>query len=319
VNAFHRNNDKLYTTNSHQLYRNHPLIIALDSEHHFLLEHPLVKQLLLRKWKLYRPLFYLPRILSFLVLLILTFYILFLSEPITKLSSLEVLSSPTKTNLIIRWIIIILSAMNLLKIIFEILLYRGLRVPFAQLFGIVSFLSSILAFIPFETQTNNNLQWQLASFSILFQWFYTAVVLRSVPRLGIFVVMIESILIKFTLLLSAIFPLLIAFTISTKMIFFNQPSFLTMIKAMHKSSSMIVGEFDYETLFFSKTTFTVASFIFIPFVVIMTIVFMNLLLGITVGDIKGSKENAKAKAGKEYLKLFSSIFEIIIFRCLLDS
>ena len=67
---------------------------------------------------------------------------------------------------------------------------------------------------------------------------------------------------------------------------------------MHKTSSMIIGEFDYETLFFSKTTLTAATFIFIPFIVIMTIVFMNLLLGITVGDIQSSKEKAQAKASK---------------------
>jgi len=190
--------------------------------------------------------------------------------------------------------------MNLLKIFLEIILYRGLRVPFAQLFGMISFLSSVIAFIPYKNL--NSLQWQITSFSVLFQWLNIAVILRSVPSFGNFLVMIESILIKFTLLVLAISPLLIAFAISTKMIFFNQPAFVTIAKALHKSSSMIIGEFDYETLFFSKTTFTAATFIFIPFIVLMTIVFMNLLLGITVGDIQGSLENARAKASKYTVK-----------------
>lgn len=256
---------------------------------------------MLRKWKLYQPLFYFPRILAFLLLAILTFYVLYQPAPVIKSSSSsEFTSSPIKGNLPIRWTIIILSSINLLKIIIEILLYRGLRSPFVQLFGIVSFLSSILAFIPYTNQTNDTLiwQWQLTSFSVSFQWFNAAVILRSVPKFGFYVAMIESILTKFTLLLLSIFPLLIAFTISTKMIFFNHQSFFTILSAMHKSSSMIIGEFDYEDLFFSKSTFTAAAFIFIPFIVIMTIVFMNLLLGITVGDIKSSEEKARAKASK---------------------
>jgi hypothetical protein len=61
---------------------------------------------------------------------------------------------------------------------------------------------------------------------------------------------------------------------------------------------MILGEFNYEILFFSKSTFIVGTFIFIPFIVIMRIVFINLLLGITVGDRKNSMENARAKASK---------------------
>ncbi|CAF3672911.1 unnamed protein product [Rotaria sordida] len=305
IDDYFINNNKLYTTKSRQLYRNHPLIIALDSEHHFLLEHPLSKQLMLRKWKLYRPFFYFPRILAFLLLFILTFYVLITPAP--NIKSSKYISLSITTHLTIRWIIIILSIINLLKIFLEIILFHGLRVPFAQLFGLMSFLSSIIAFIPYEKEINNNnnnisWQWQLVSFSILFQWFNIAVILRSVPFFGNFIVMIESILIKFASLFFVMFPLLIAFTLSIKMIFFNQPAFVTVTKAIHKSSSMIVGEFDYETLFFSKSTFTAAAFLFILFIVIMTIVFMNLLLGITVGDIKSSMENARAKANAYWIR-----------------
>jgi len=307
----------LYTTSSNKLYRNHPLIIALDNGRYFLLEHPLVKQLISHKWKLYRPLFYFPRILSFLLLIFLTYYVLITPAPILNVSSRKNISS-----IPIQWIIIILSAINLFKILLEIFLYRGLRVPFAQLFGIVSFTSSILAFIPYEKSTNNIIswQWQLTSFAILFQWFNIAVIFRSVPVFGNSIVMIESILSEFLLLVFIMFPLFIGFSISVNMIFFNQPSFITTTKALHKISSMILGEFDYETLFFSKSTFTVAIFIFIPFIVIMSIVFMNFLLGIIIGDRKNSMINAQAKASKSknFYLIFLSKSEFLN-RCLLDS
>jgi hypothetical protein len=50
----------------------------------------------------------------------------------------------------------------------------------------------------------------------------------------IFIVMIESILIKFTSLAYAVFSLLIAFTMSTKMICFNQLLFVTITKDLHQ-------------------------------------------------------------------------------------
>jgi len=311
---FLRNDDKLYANNSHQIYRNHPFIIALDAEHHSLLEHPLARQLLLRKWKLYRPFFYLTRILTFLLILVITFYVLIIPAPNSK-SSTNLLSPLMKKCLLpTRWIIIILSGMNLFKIILEILLYRGLRVPFAQLFGIISFLTSILAFIPYNNTTEMIYwQWQLAAFSTLFQWFNTAFILRSVPFIGNFIVMFQSILINFLSLIFVILPLIIAFTIGTKMLFFNHSSFLTSLVSMHKLSAMIIGEFDYETLFFSKPVFKAAALLFIPFIVIMTIVFMNLLLGLTVGDIKTCMENARAKASKNISNENCLLSLILIF------
>jgi hypothetical protein len=294
-----RNNGKLYAENSRQLYRNHPFIIALDSEHHSLLEHSLARQLMSRKWKLYRPFFYFNFTLIFLLLFILTFYVLIIPAP--NLKSPTNISIPLieKYHLQIQWIIVILAGINFFKITLEILLYRGLRVPFAQLFGIISYLTSIIAFIPYK-KTNEIIywQWQLAAFSILSQWFNIAFILRSVPFIGNFTVMFQSILINFVSLIFVILPLFIAFTIATYMIFYNHKAFLTIMLSIHKLSAMIIGEFDYETLFYSKPTFNIASFVFIPFIGIMTIVFMNLLLGLTIGDIQISMENARAKASK---------------------
>ena len=298
VYFFLRNNGKLYTTKSHYLYRNHPLIIALDNEHYFLLEHPLVQQLILHKWKLYRSLFYLSRLLIFFLLISLSFYVLIVSPPSMK-SSINILE--ITLILFLQWIIFILASINFLKIVLEIILYRGLRVPFVQCISMISFLTSIIAFIPYE-KINETIvwQWQLAAFSTLFQWFNMALILRSVPFIGNFIVMFQSILMNFFSLIFIILPLLIAFTIATQMTFFNHPAFATSMISMHRLSVMLLGEFDYEILFYSKPTFLIAVLIFIPFITIMTIIFMNLLLGLTIGDIKICMKNAQAKASEKY-------------------
>jgi len=294
---FKRNDEKLYGQYRHQLYRNHPFIIALDSEHHSLLEHPLAQQLISRKWILYRPFFYFTFILIFLLLIFSTFYVLIIPAPNSKSLKNLSFSLDDKYLLTIRWIIIILAGLNFAKIILEILLYRGLRVLFAQLFGIISFVTSIIAFIPYEK--SNNWQWPLAAFSTLCQWFNLAFILRSIPFIGNVIVMFLSIFSNFISLIFVILPLFIAFTIATNMIFYNHSAFLTIIFSIHKLSAMIIGEFGYETLFHSKPTFKISIFVFVPFLAIMTMVFMNLLLGITVGNIQNSMENARAKASKE--------------------
>ncbi|UJR28363.1 hypothetical protein I4U23_009606 [Adineta vaga] len=298
IDDYFLNENELYATNSHLLYRNHPFIIALDTERHSLLEHPLSQLLIKRKWKLYRPFFYLTRILSILLLLVSTFYVLIVSAPYTKHA--EKLSLPLSKSSILhlQWTIVVLGGMNLFKILSEIILYRGFRVPFAQLFAIISFLISITAFIPYENRSQIvHWQWQLAAFATLFQWFNTAFILRSVPFVGNFIVMFQSILLNFVSLVFAILPLLVAFTIGTQMIFHNHPSFLTVLISMHKISAMTIGEFDYETLFYSKPILQVAAtLLFTPFLIIMSIILMNLLLGLTVGDIQSCMKNARAKA-----------------------
>lgn len=215
-------------------------------------------------------------------------------------------SSDVKTSSLIKhsivplqWTIMILAALNLLKLILETILYRGLRVPFAQLFGMISFLTSIIAFIPNErTGPVIHWQWQLASLSTLLQWFNVAFILRSVPFVGNVIVMFQSVILNFFSLTFVILPLLIAFTIASKMVFFNHSAFVTIIQATHKLSAMLLGEFDYEPLFFSRPILTAAILLFIPFILIMAVVFMNLLLGLTIGDIQTCMENARAKASK---------------------
>lgn len=288
--------NKIYSKTNRKLYRNHPLIIALDTDHHNLLDHPLARQLVKRKWKLYYRYFYSNIALVLLLLFLVTINILILTTT-NKLKSSQMsfrlVSKP------LHFSIVILAGLNLLKIALEILLYRGLRVPFVQLFGFVAYLTSIFAFLPYKTTNDIPVwQWQLAALSTLFQWLNIGFILRSVPIIGKCIVMFQSILFNILSLIFVILPLFVGFTLAATMIFYNQTSFLIPLYSFHKLLAMNIGEFDYETLFFSKPTYSIASFIFIPFLAIMTISFMNLLLGSTVGDIKKEMEHARLKASK---------------------
>ena len=215
---------------------------------------------------------------------------------------------PKRTNtflLIHRWFIVILGSMNLFQLLLEILRYRGLRVAFAETIGFISFLTSIIAFIPLNN--NNQIpswQWELAAISTLFQWFNIALEFRSVPFVGNCIILFQLILFNFLSLSLIALPLFIAFTISSRMIFYNQGSFVNSFFSSHKLFPMMLGEFEFEKLFFSKPTLQIASLIFIPFLIIMTIVFMNLFLGLTVGDIQDSMNNARLQASEYHREIF---------------
>lgn len=292
---FCRNNKQLYDNNRHHLYRNHPFIIALDNHHYSLLEHPLARQLLQRKWKLYSSIFYFYLLLRLSLLLVSSFYVLIVPAPIIQ-------SSPSTSNpflLLLRWLIIILSGMNLFQLLSEIIRYRGFRVPFTETIGFISFVTSIIAFTPLENDYKIlPWQWELASISTLLQWFNIAFESRPVSFIGNSIILFQSILFNFLSLSFITLPLFIAFTISTQMIFYNQGSFLNNFLSVHKLFAMISGEFDFEKLFFSKPTLQISALIFVPFIIIMTIVFMNLFLGLTVGDIQNCMDDARLKASK---------------------
>jgi hypothetical protein len=203
--------------------------------------------------------------------------------------------------------------MNLLRLILEIISYRGLRIPFAQTISLISFLICILAFLPWKGNYQlAHWQWELAACSTLFQWINIAIRSSPVPFIGNCIILFQSILFNVLSLLFVTLPLLIAFTIATHMIFYNQKSFITNTLSIHKLSAMIIGEFEFEALFYSKPTLPMAAYIFIPFMIIMTIVFMNLLLGLTVGDIKSCMENARSKASKTLL-IYIFIVTLLIF------
>ncbi|PFX34625.1 Transient receptor potential cation channel subfamily A member 1-like [Stylophora pistillata] len=65
-------------------------------------------------------------------------------------------------------------------------------------------------------------------------------------------------------------------------------------RAIVKTAMMMIGEFEFDDLFNSPDSNVpdVSWFIFIVFLIIMTLILMNLLIGLAVDDIKGVKELA---------------------------
>jgi hypothetical protein len=73
-----------------------------------------------------------------------------------------------------------------------------------------------------------------------------------------------------------------------------QPQFHNVRRSMLKTTIMMIGEYDFDNLFYGADIQYrfVTSILFSIFALCMTILVMNLLIGLAVDDIKGVQEKA---------------------------
>ncbi|KAK6059867.1 hypothetical protein COOONC_02483 [Cooperia oncophora] len=127
--------------------------------------------------------------------------------------------------------------------------------------------------------------------------------IRKLPRFGIYVVMFFDVLRTFSRFFIVFALFVIAFSISFFVIMQNRPEFSSVPSAVLKTTVMMIGEFEFTAIFHGDADVhperlfghAIAYPLFLFFCVIMTILLMNLLVGLAVDDIKSVLEEAKLK------------------------
>ncbi|XP_060606320.1 transient receptor potential cation channel subfamily A member 1-like [Ruditapes philippinarum] len=119
-------------------------------------------------------------------------------------------------------------------------------------------------------------------------------ILRQFEWIGIYVVLLHRIVTIFTKFFFVFSLLIIAFAISFHCLFQNQEQFSTFGLSLVKTTSMMIGEIDFGATFFeANVNFEMISFVFYYiFVLLMTIVVINLLVGLAVANIQEFERNA---------------------------
>jgi transient receptor potential cation channel subfamily A protein 1 len=129
--------------------------------------------------------------------------------------------------------------------------------------------------------------------------------IRKMPRFGIYVVMFTDILWTF----AQFFPVFILFIVAFAMAFYaliqNQYEFRNVGQSLLKTSVMMIGEIEFGDIFLEKGTSTeygdeifydiTTYIVFVLFLILMTVIIMNLLVGLAVDDIKAVQEQAVLK------------------------
>lgn len=119
---------------------------------------------------------------------------------------------------------------------------------------------------------------------------------RQLPFLGIYVIMFFDILKTFMRFAIVFGIFIVAFGLGFHLLLINQTPFQSVESSLLKTFVMMTGEFEYEGIFHDENNSlqfsTLTYFFFFGFLVIMSIIVVNLLIGLAVDDIKSVQEQA---------------------------
>ncbi|XP_026728471.1 transient receptor potential channel pyrexia-like [Trichoplusia ni] len=255
-----------------------------------LLVHPLVESFLFLKWKALLPFFY----------TIIAIYGIFLSSLTIFIVSVFFYvdthdSPPAFLNPVI-WSYFVYASICL--ILLQELLYMNVKSSryFLHLETWVKFGSLGFAVIlPYAVVVVNiqEHEWprHVATVAILLSWLEMTFLLSRFPNWGYYVLMFGKVASNVVKILLTFTFLVIGFSLSFMIQFHSQVPFDGPWSALVKTIAMMTSEFEYGDLFDEErnaelaTSLIIARIIFLIFLLLASIVLMNLLVGVAVNDI----------------------------------
>nr|XP_039268134.1 transient receptor potential cation channel subfamily A member 1 homolog isoform X2 [Styela clava] len=163
--------------------------------------------------------------------------------------------------------------------------------------------SDVLINLQDDTGLRQEWQSEIGAFAIFLAWMGLLLFIQKIPYLGIFVVMFTDILKTFAQFFFVFVFFIFGFAFAFNILLGNQYVFATWYDSIIKTTVMMIGELDYGDIFFSYKdegstyfqniyTNSVSYVLFSIFLIVMTIIIMNLLVGLAVGDIIEVQEHA---------------------------
>ncbi|XP_060590665.1 transient receptor potential cation channel subfamily A member 1 homolog [Ruditapes philippinarum] len=306
--------DTPYTNDGKVIKTNHPLMIMVKSKQTQLLDHPLVSALLRRKWiRIGLFLSFANFLLYAVFLLLLTGFAIDVRAPYefnnspsyneVECSEFENDRIPEFARIAQPGIIIVAVVVILIEILemkqmfsWKVWLY------FMEIENWLEWVTCITAII-FVVDINGcdiefgykpPFQWICGTISVFFAWTNMLCIIQKFDWLGIYVVMLKRIIKMFTKFFLVFFYLIVAFAISFHCLFQNQQHFGTFWISFMKTTSMMIGGPDFVTTFLDETVhYKPISYVFFyGFMLLMTIVVINLLVGLAVSNIHEFQKKA---------------------------
>ena len=162
-------------------------------------------------------------------------------------------------------------------------------------------------------------QWQFTAFTVTLAWINLLFYMRQLYGIGKYIILFQDVLLTFMAIVGVFLILLIAFAFGFHLLLKHQDQFANPWDAILKTMIMMSGEIDYGDIFFKDlspkgfdsdwdqgfervpfvgTTYT----IFVIFFVILSIVALNVLVGLTVDDIRNFIDTADLRKLSARLK-----------------
>ncbi len=152
-------------------------------------------------------------------------------------------------------------------------------------------------------------RWQhhAAAIGVFLVWGELMLMIGRLPTFGIYVQMFTTVAKNFSKFLAAYFCLLVAFALSFSVLFPNYQSFnVNPPAAIVKTLVMMAGEIEYENFIYENgnAIYDVTGHVMIMiFVVLVSIILMNLLVGLAVSDIQVCSVVYSISLGKTSLSI----------------
>lgn len=139
-------------------------------------------------------------------------------------------------------------------------------------------------------------QYHVAAIVIFLVWLELMMIVGRFPMFGLYVQMFTKVAVNFAKFLLAYCCLLIAFGLSFGVLFNSYPAFKRIHWTLLKTITMMSGELEFEDIFYDEKypiqfPFT-SHAMFFAFVILVTIILTNLLVGLAVSDIQGLQTSA---------------------------
>lgn len=279
------------------------LLNFIEVGHREILKHPLCETFLFLKWRRIRKFFIFSLLYHALFVLLFTIYIIgvFLKDcPPFGVRLVPVCVVSTYISITGRCLIclnVVLLAKELFQIAHSRFLYLKQWENWLQWFIIISVFLCVYPETAMDIRVDvHSWQHHVAAIGIFLTWLELMMLVGRFPTFGLYVQMFTTVAYNFSKFLMAYLCLLIGFGLSFGVLFSNYKSFKSLIWGLLKTLIMMSGELEFEDIFYDekdKIIYPVTAHImFLVFVLLVTVILTNLMVGLAVSDIQGLQQSA---------------------------
>ncbi|XP_046397489.1 transient receptor potential cation channel protein painless-like [Ischnura elegans] len=305
------------------------LMLSQSDDHRRLLKHPILASCIYLMWFRIKWIFYANFSIYAIFVLLMTVYIMDLIG-----STSNELEGVCCTSAFMNIMLFVLTTKEFIHIFMSLGKYVKIPINIPKLFFII--LSGVLLWV----DTDKYSLAQVSSLTLLLMWIELALILGQHPRFITYLIMFKTVAVNFFFFISTYFMIVLAFSFSFYILFHDvdyelQRRYASRLGApvryfaspwmtFIKTCLMMLGEFELSSLPFSASPF-ISQVIFCAFVLLISMVLINLVNGLAVSDTQAIMEKAEIIGYVSQIEVFSQMEAIMLdvprlfhlFRCFL--
>lgn len=282
-----------------------------------LLKHPVSETFLHLKWLLVKHYFGAYLLFYIIFLLSITSLVLMNFSPTPMEAKIEqdTINVITDVSLVITFIsLILLCVKTIFLVLYNIKLYIATWQNFVELMLLIVCGAFVIVY---QFNLHESISVHLAACSVFITWFNFTLLLGKLPAGGIYINMIVGISKDFVKFLTLYTSTLVAFGLCFHVISNHNEHFKDPLSSVLCTLAMMVGEIGFAELFTSSNIkyHWTTQIMFVLFLLLVSIIIMNLLVGLAISNITKQFQTAGVYRLKMTVLLIRMIEDVLrVFR-----